>query len=81
MTDPSSEAVVYYQITIAVHVDLATERVDRVVELREEVRSRVGDPPRLVTEGGLVQCRSDPAVIAIRIAETTPWPAEWEFGY
>ncbi len=31
MTDPSSEAVVYHQITIAVHVDLAIERVDRVV--------------------------------------------------
>lgn len=81
MTDPSCEAVVYYQITLAVHVDLATQRVDRVVELREEVRTRDDDPPMFVTDDGLVQCGSDPAATATSIAETSPWPAEWEFGY
>jgi hypothetical protein len=35
----------------------------------------------LITNDGLVQCRSEPAATATRIAETTPWPAEWEFGY
>lgn len=32
MTDQSGEAILYDQITLAVHVDLAAERVHRVVE-------------------------------------------------
>lgn len=81
MRDTFTETIVYYQITLAVHVDLATERVDRVVELREEIQPRDGDPPMLVTDDGLIHCSSRPATTAIRIAETMPWPREWEFGY
>ena len=44
MTGKVVETIVYYQITLAVHVDHASERVSRV-------------------------------------AETTPWPGTWKFGY
>ena len=81
MTETINEAVVYYQITVAVHVDLATEGVARVVELREEIHSRDGDPPMLVKRERLVECDPAPAAHARRIAEATTWPAMWEFGY
>lgn len=62
----------YYQITLAIHVDLAAERVDRVVELREEIHPRDDDPPMLVTDDGLVQCDSNRAIAAVRVPETMP---------
>ena len=80
-TENVTEAVVYYQITLAVHVDLAAESVDRIVELREEIRARDGDPPMLVKHDGHVECDPDPAAHARRIAATSTWPATWEFGY
>lgn len=81
MTDQSSEAILYYQITLAVHVDLATARVNRVVELREEIHPRDADPAMILAENGLVECAPRLAAKANRIAETAPWPGEWEFGY
>jgi len=81
MTNKSAETIVYYQITLAVHVDHATERVRRVVELREEIHPREGDPPMTLTDDGLLECAPDLATEASRIAETMPWPAIWEFGY
>ena len=77
----SSEAVVYYQITLAVHVDLDGKRVNRIVELREEIHPREGDLPVTLTDDGMIECAPDLAAEAIRIAETAPWPGSWEFGY
>ena len=81
MIDQSSEAIVYYQITLAVHVDLANERVDRVVELREEIRPREADPAVIMTDDGPIECAPSLAAEAGRIAESSAWPGEWEFGY
>lgn len=81
MIDQSSEAIVYYQITLAVHVDLGTERISRVVELREEIHPREADPAMIMTDDGLIECAPDRAAEASRIAETVPWPGAWEFGY
>ena len=74
MTDTSAEMVVYYQITLAVHVDLGTERVRRVVELRDEIHPREGDPTMVVTDDGLVECDPQVAEAAGQIAETATWP-------
>lgn len=81
MTGKVVETIVYYQITLAVHVDHASERVSRVVELREEIHPREEDPAMMLTGGGLIACAPDRAAEASRIVETTPWPGTWEFGY
>ena len=81
MTDEFVEAIVYYQITLAVHVDLKNEQVRQVVELREEIHPRETDPPMSMTGDGLIDCAPDLAAEARRIAETRPWPETWEFGY
>jgi hypothetical protein len=81
MTDTFADTIVYYQITLALHVDLATERVRRVVELREEIHPREADPAMTMTDDGLIECAPDHAAEASRIAETVPWPGAWEFGY
>ena len=54
MNNQPTEAIVYYQITLAVHVDLATERVHRVVELREEIHPHEADPAMVTTDDGLL---------------------------
>jgi hypothetical protein len=77
----SSKAVVYYQITLAVHVDIDAKRINRIIELREEMHPREGDPPAIVTDDGLLECAPNAAAEATRIAETAPWPGSWEFGY
>ncbi len=81
MTGTAVETIVYYQITLAVHVDHASERVSRVVELREEIHPREEDPAVTLTGDDLIACAPDRAAEASRIAETTPWPGTWEFGY
>ena len=81
MAETVAETIVYYQITLAVHVDHATERVRRVVELREEIHPREADPPMAMTDDGPIECAPDLAAEASRIAETRPWPGAWEFGY
>jgi len=75
-----TEAIVYYTGTIAVHVDLRTRTVARVVQLREEVHP-LTDPPTTLREGVLVECDRDTANDAIQVAETAPWVGDWEFGY
>ena len=75
------ETIVYYQITLAVHIDHASERVSRVVELREEIHPREADPVMTMTDDDIVECAPDRASEARRIAESTPWPGAWEFGY
>lgn len=75
-----TEAIVYYTGTIAVHVDLTTRTVARVVQLREEIHP-LADPPTILREGGLVECDPETASAAIHLAETAPWVGDWEFGY
>lgn len=75
-----TEAIVYYSGTIAVHVDLRTRTVARVVQLREEIHP-LADPPTTLREGVLVECDSETARAAIHLAETAPWVGDWEFGY
>ncbi len=74
------EAIVYYTGTIAVHVDLVTRNITRVVQLREEIHPS-DDKAMLVTDGGLVDCDQLTARRAETIAESTVWPGAWEFGY
>jgi len=81
VNDQPSEAILYYQITLAVHVDLAGERVDRVVELREEIHQRETDPVMLVTDEGPIEAARSLAAAASGIANSMPWPGVWEFGY
>jgi hypothetical protein len=76
----SDDVVVYYSGTIAVHVDLASHTVTRVVQLREEIH-KLSDPPAMIRDGVLSDCDADTATAAIEIAETTPWAPNWEFGY
>lgn len=75
-----TEAIVYYSGTIAVHVDLRTRTVARVVQLREEIHP-LADPPTTLRVGVLVECDRETANDAIDIAETAPWVGDWEFGY
>jgi hypothetical protein len=75
-----TEAIVYYSGTIAVHVDLRTRTVARVVQLREEIHL-LADPPTILREGVLVECDQETANAVIHVADTAPWVGEWEFGY
>ncbi len=77
----ATEAVVYYQITLAVHVDLAGGRVERVVELGDEIHLRECDRPMQVEDDRLIECSPEAASRAREIAEAAPWPAPWDFGY
>jgi len=76
----STEAIVYYSGTIAVHVNLETGTVERVVELREEIHLSI-DPPAMIHAGALIECDGRMAAAAVEIAETAPWVGDWEFGY
>jgi hypothetical protein len=75
-----AEAIVYYSGTIAVHVDLETGTVARVVQLREEIHPSI-DPPAMIREGALIDCDRATAATATAIAENAPWVSDWEFGY
>jgi hypothetical protein len=79
LQDPT-EAIVYYSGTIAVHVELKTRTVARIVQLREEIHP-LADPPAMIRDGALVDCDQEMASKALDIAETAPWVGEWEFGY
>jgi hypothetical protein len=72
------EAIVYYTIALAVHVDLAAREVRRVVELREEIHRAVDEP---VVEPDLSPVTTSDRSTALLVAEERPWPAPWEFGY
>jgi hypothetical protein len=75
-----TEAIVYYSGTIAVHVDLETGAVARVVQLREEIHP-TQDAPAMIRDGELIDCDPETAAAAIAIAETAVWVSDWEFGY
>jgi hypothetical protein len=72
------EAIVYYTLTVAVHIDLDARGISRVVELREEIRRDDSEP---IVGEDLSPVSTDEAVAALRVAESRRWPASWEFGY
>ena len=81
MIQTSDEIVVYYTINLAVHVDPVNSSVLRVVELREEIHEREGNPAVRISGGDIEPCDPAAAKRARSIAESAPWPGTWEFGY